>query len=235
MRTKVLVIETKPELSKLLASDFIKEKTLVDSLPLSGFVQKKQPHDYHFIIVDVDAKNPISSTELESIQKSKGKALLLLIIAKESNFNTLEGFSNGVDIYLRKPISNLELLFQIKVLKARFFPLVITEVVEPMNFANIKLNPSDFSVDVDGEMVYLTKMEFNLLSFFIINKTKALSRDTILNAVWGFNYDGATRIIDVHVYNLKTKLRRANCSIRSIRGIGYCLFLKRPEMKVSAS
>jgi DNA-binding response OmpR family regulator len=233
LRTKVLIIEAKPELSKLLVSDFIKEKIIVESLPLSGFVQKKQTHDYHFIIVDVDARNPINTTELESIQKAKGKALLLFIIAKESTFDTLDGFSNGVDLYLRKPISNLELLFQIKVLKARFFPMVITEVVEPMNFANIKLNPSDFSVNVDGDMVYLTKMEFNLLTFFIINKTKALSRDTILNAVWGFNYDGTTRIIDVHVYNLKTKLKRADCSIRSVRGIGYCLFLKRSETKVS--
>jgi two-component system alkaline phosphatase synthesis response regulator PhoP len=233
LRTKILIIETKPELSKLLVSDFIKEKIIVDSSPLSEFVQKKQPHDYHFIIVDVDARNPINTTELQSIQKAKGKGLLLFIIAKESTFDTLDGFSNGVDLYLRKPISNLELLFQIKVLKARFFPMMITEVVEPMNFANIKLNPSDFSVNVEGEMVYLTKLEFNLLSFFIINKAKALSRDTILNAVWGFNYDGSTRIIDVHVYNLKTKLKRADCSIRSVRGIGYCLFLKRSEMKVS--
>jgi two-component system alkaline phosphatase synthesis response regulator PhoP len=227
LRTKVLIIESKPELSKLIISDFIKEKIIVESIQLSSFIKKQPAHDYHFILVDVDARNPINSIEIQSIQKTKGKALLLLIIAKESNFDTIEGFSNGVDIYLKKPISNIELLSQIKVLKERFFPLVVNDLTEPMEFANIKLNPSTFSVDIDGNMAYLTKLEFNLLRFFIINKTKALSRDTILNAVWGYNYDAKTRIVDVHVYNLKTKLKLANCSIRSVRGIGYCLLLKK--------
>jgi two-component system alkaline phosphatase synthesis response regulator PhoP len=69
-------------------------------------------------------------------------------------------------------------------------------------------------------------MEFDLLKFFIINKEQALSRDTILNSIWGFNYDGTTRIVDVHVYNLKKKIEDSSCFFKPVRGVGYSLFLK---------
>ena len=69
----------------------------------------------------------------------------------------------------------------------------------------------------------LTKKEFDLLEYFIVNPDRVLSRDNILNDVWGFDYDGDTRIVDVHVSKLRNKLKDSDVQIKSSRGIGYLL------------
>jgi len=97
---------------------------------------------------------------------------------------------------------------------------------DTLDFSNILLDLKQFKVFVNQKPIELTKMEFDLLKFFIVNKEQALSRDTILNAIWGYEYDGTTRIVDVHVYNLKRKLIAAECFFKPVRGVGYSLLLK---------
>ena len=95
-----------------------------------------------------------------------------------------------------------------------------------LTFGDISLDLGQYKATIKGKVIELTKMEFDLLKFFIINKEHALSRDAILNSIWGFNYDGTTRIVDVHVYNLKKKLENSSCFFKPVRGVGYSLLLK---------
>lgn len=76
---------------------------------------------------------------------------------------------------------------------------------------------------IGERMMTLTKKEFDLLEYFIQNKDIVLSRDSILNDIWGFDYDGDTRIVDVHVFKLRNKLNASHVHIRSSRGVGYLL------------
>ena len=76
---------------------------------------------------------------------------------------------------------------------------------------------------IKDEPVFLTKIEFDLLLYFFENINQVLSRDMILNALWNFEYDGDTRIVDVHVFKLKTKMKTSLLEFKSIRGIGYQL------------
>ena len=76
---------------------------------------------------------------------------------------------------------------------------------------------------IDNEGITLTKKEFDLLEYFVRNKGVVLSRDNILNDIWGFDYDGDTRIVDVHVFKLRNKLQKASVTIKSSRGVGYLL------------
>ncbi|MEG1639213.1 MAG: winged helix-turn-helix domain-containing protein, partial [Erysipelotrichaceae bacterium] len=78
-------------------------------------------------------------------------------------------------------------------------------------------------VSIQGEILEMTKKEFDLLEYLGRNKGIVLSRDQILNDIWGFDYDGDTRIVDVHIFKLRAKLKKANVEIKSTRGIGYLL------------
>ena len=76
---------------------------------------------------------------------------------------------------------------------------------------------------IKDQLMTLTKKEFDLLEYFIQNKDIVLSRDSILNDIWGFDYDGDTRIVDVHVFKLRNKLNKSHVHIKSSRGVGYLL------------
>jgi two-component system alkaline phosphatase synthesis response regulator PhoP len=117
------------------------------------------------------------------------------------------------------------LIAQIKALFGHFKEEKV-EVSESLSFGDINMDLKQYRVTIKQKEIELTKMEFDLLKFFILNKEQALSRDTILNSIWGFNYDGTTRIVDVHVYNLKKKIENSSCFFKPVRAVGYSLFLK---------
>jgi two-component system alkaline phosphatase synthesis response regulator PhoP len=162
---------------------------------------------------------------IQKLRAEKNKALFVMLTAKTSEFDAIEGLGAGADLYLKKPISNRELIAQIKALLGHFKEEK-AEASDFLSFGDINMDLKQYRVTIKQKEIELTKMEFDLLKFFIINKEQALSRDTILNSIWGFNYDGTTRIVDVHVYNLKKKIEHSSCFFKPVRAVGYSLFLK---------
>jgi two-component system alkaline phosphatase synthesis response regulator PhoP len=163
---------------------------------------------------------------IQKLRAEKNKALFVMLTAKTSEFDAIEGLGAGADLYLKKPISNRELIAQIKALFGHFKQEKVEVVSESLSFGDINMDLKQYRVTIKQKEIELTKMEFDLLKFFILNKEQALSRDTILNSIWGFNYDGTTRIVDVHVYNLKKKIENSSCFFKPVRAVGYSLFLK---------
>lgn len=226
MAKKILVVEDEPSLAKILKFD----------LETAGFVVKNanngteayrmvQKEKFDCFIIDWMIPNMSGLDLIKKLRAEKNKGLFVMLTAKTSEFDAIEGLSSGADLYLKKPISNRELIAQIKALLGHFQPDKNHEE-DTLDFSNILLDLKQFKVFVNQKPIELTKMEFDLLKFFIVNKEQALSRDTILNAIWGFEYDGTTRIVDVHVYNLKRKLIAAECFFKPVRGVGYSLLLK---------
>lgn len=226
MAKKILVVEDEPSLAKILKFD----------LETAGFVVKNasngseayrmvQKEKFDCFIIDWMIPLMSGIELIKKLRAEKNKGLFVMLTAKTSEFDAIEGLSSGADLYLKKPISNRELIAQIKALLGHFQPEKALEN-DTLEFSNVVLDLKQFNATVDGISIELTKMEFDLLKFFIINKEQALSRDTILNAIWGFEYDGTTRIVDVHVYNLKRKLDKAECFFKPVRGVGYSLLLK---------
>jgi DNA-binding response OmpR family regulator len=226
MAKKILVVEDELSLAKILKFD----------LETAGFDVKHAKngteayrivHKESFDCLVIDWMLP-AMNGIELIQKlraEKNKALFVMLTAKTSEFDAIEGLGAGADLYLKKPISNRELIAQIKALLGHFKEEKI-EVSEFLSFGDINMDLKQYRVTIKQKEIELTKMEFDLLKFFIINKEQALSRDTILNSIWGFNYDGTTRIVDVHVYNLKKKIENSSCYFKPVRAVGYSLFLK---------
>lgn len=226
MAKKILVVEDESSLAKILKFDL--ETAGFDvKLATNGTEAYRLVHKESFDCLVIDWMLPVMNG-VELIQKlraEKNKALFVMLTAKTSEFDAIEGLGAGADLYLKKPISNRELIAQIKALLGHFKEEKV-EASEYLSFGDINMDLKQYRVTIKQKEIELTKMEFDLLKFFIINKEQALSRDTILNSIWGFNYDGTTRIVDVHVYNLKKKIENSSCFFKPVRAVGYSLFLK---------
>ena len=226
MPKKILVVEDELSLAKILKFD-LETAGFVVKTAVNGAEAYKMVHKEAFDCLIIDWMLPLMNG-VELIQKlraEKNTALFVMLTAKTSEFDAIEGLGSGADLYLKKPVSNRELIAQIKAMFGHFKEDK-KDVGDTLSFGDIKMDLKQYQVVIQEKPIEVTKMEFDLLKFFILNKEQALSRDTILNSIWGFNYDGTTRIVDVHVYNLKKKIENSSCYFKPVRGVGYSLFLK---------
>ena len=199
MPNKILVVEDEPSLAKILKFDLetVGFKVTVAIDGLRAYELSKQDK-FDCMIIDWMLPGLNGVELIKKLRVDKSSSLLIMLTAKTSEFDSIEALSGGADLYLKKPVSNRELIAQIKALIGLSKKDVDNES-EMITFADISIDSKQFKVFVKTKEIELTKMEFDLLRFFIANKEKALSRDTILNAIWGFEYDGTTRIVDVHI------------------------------------
>ena len=166
----------------------------------------------------------LSGLDLVKIMRKEGNdAILIMLTAKDEEEDLIDAFEAGVDDYIRKPFSSRELMLRINVhLKRLKLKQTTTK-----NIGNVHLDLAKRSCMIKNESILLTKIEFDLLLYFTENLSQVLSRDMILNALWNFEYDGDTRIVDVHVFKLKAKMKSSLLEFKSIRGIGYQLEVNR--------
>lgn len=225
MAKKILVVEDEASLAKILKFDLETAGFLVKIASNGSEAYRLvQKESFDCLIIDWMLPSMNGVDLIKKLRSEKNKAVFVMLTAKTSEFDAIESLGAGADLYLRKPISNRELIAQVKALFGHFKEEKSEE--ELLQFGDISLDLKQYKLVIKDQEIPLTKMEFDLLKFFVVNKTQALSRDTILNSIWGFNYDGTTRIVDVHVYNLKKKLQTSSCYFKPVRGVGYSLVIK---------
>lgn len=145
---------------------------------------------------------------------------IIMLTAKGSEHDKVKGLDLGADDYLTKPFGVMELISRIKALLRR-------SNLSPSNhsheyiFQNIKINHEQRVVTVNNETISLTFKEYELLHYLIANKNIVLNRDKILEAVWGYDYEGESRTLDMHIKRLRQKLGEAGEHIKTIRNVGY--------------
>ena len=122
-----------------------------------------------------------------------------------------------------KPFSSREVVSKIKAIIRRKEVLSSEKNKNYLGYGSIKLDNSRFEVLVNGQVIDFTLKEYELLEFLIQHKGQAMSRDVLLDRLWGFEYDGDTRIVDVHIFKIREKLKDYGIKIKTIRGIGYML------------
>lgn len=143
---------------------------------------------------------------------------VMMLTAKGSEYDKVIGLDCGADDYMAKPFGMMELLARIRALLRR----VGDKQAEPdYNVGNLYVCPAKHIVKVDGEQVSLTLKEFEMLCLLLENRGLVLTRDRILNQIWGYSFDGESRTVDVHVRTLRQKLGTAGDIIETVRGIGY--------------
>jgi phosphate regulon transcriptional regulator PhoB len=146
---------------------------------------------------------------------------LIMLTAKGEEIDKVLGLEVGADDYITKPFSNRELLARVK---ARLRRVHITEESREISYGDIRLDPNSLLTYIRGKEILLTPKEFELLRILLQHPGRVFSRDELLDHIWGYEYFGDTRTVDVHVHHLRQKIERDPSKpdyIDTIRGLGY--------------
>lgn len=147
------------------------------------------------------------------------KLPVIMVTAKTTELDLVRGIEDGADDYIKKPFSVMELMSRVKALLRR----TMLEEIKELKLDELIINNEKHEVSVNGNVIELTYKEYELLSLFIINKGIVLNRDTIMDQVWGTDYEGESRTIDMHVKTLRQKLGEYGARIKTIRNVGYVI------------
>ena len=142
---------------------------------------------------------------------------VIMATARDSEYDKVIGLDNGADDYLAKPFGMMEMVSRVKAVLRRSSP----RESHVLMYGKIILDEGKHTVTVSGESVILTLKEYELLKLFMEHPGQVFTRDKLLSVVWGMEYAGETRTVDVHIGTLRTKLADAGSIIRTIRGVGY--------------
>ena len=142
----------------------------------------------------------------------------IMATARSSEFDKVYGLDSGADDYVAKPFGMMELLARVKAVLRRTQP---QKAVQTLSQGAILLDADKHVVRVQGTEVYLTYKEFELLRILMAHPGQVFSRDRLLAEIWGYDFDGETRTVDVHIRSLRHKLGAAGEEIETVRGIGY--------------
>ena len=144
------------------------------------------------------------------------KTPVIMLTAKTTEYDKVTGLDSGADDYIAKPFGTMELISRIKALLRR-----TACDDETLISGNLKLYPKKHIVKADGEEITLTIKEYEILHTLLSNRGAVFTRDMLLQKIWGYDYDGENRTVDVHIKTLRTKLGKCGELIQTVRGIGY--------------
>ncbi len=142
---------------------------------------------------------------------------VIMVSAKTTELDKVKGLDIGADDYLTKPFGVMELISRVKALLRRSH----AEEEDAVTLGEIMLDPKKRKVKVNEEIVELTYKEFELLYLLVQNAGIVLKRDVLMERVWGTDYEGESRTLDMHIKTLRQKLGDASCHIKTVRNVGY--------------
>lgn len=177
-------------------------------------------NDYDLIIMDVMMPRLDGYSACKEIHKTKNIPVIMLS-ARGEEYDKLFGFEIGVDDYVVKPFSPKELMARVKAVLKRNQKTEETVSPDSFVFEGLKVDISGREVYVNGEKASMTPKEYDLLFYLVKNKNIALSRDKLLEEVWGYDFFGDDRTVDTHIKMLRNSLGEYRKFIVTLRGMGY--------------
>ncbi|ELC8442685.1 response regulator transcription factor [Clostridium perfringens] len=218
---KILMVEDEENISDFVKMELEYEgyDVTVESDGREGLNEALE-NDYDLIILDIMLPNMNGFEICRRLKKEKDTPVIMLS-AKDSVMDKVNGLQIGADDYLAKPFAIEELLARIEVVFRR------EKKKESMvvNFKDLVINKESRTVTKAGEDILLTNKEYELLMLLISNKDKVVSRDEILNEIWGYDYEPETNVTDVYIRYLRTKLDPNDKEkyIKTVRSVGYII------------
>jgi DNA-binding response OmpR family regulator len=176
--------------------------------------------DFDLIIMDVMMPRLDGYSACKEINKTKNIPVIMLS-ARGEEYDKLFGFEIGVDDYVVKPFSPKELMARVKAVLKRGNAAQEKNLKEKIDFEGLSIDMSGREVYVNGERASMTPKEYDLLFYLVKNKNIALSRDKLLEEVWGYDFFGDDRTVDTHIKMLRNSLGEYRKFIVTLRGMGY--------------
>ena len=184
-----------------------------------GFWSAMKAQKPELIILDVMLPGEDGLTILKRLRVSPVTADIPVIMAtaKDSEYDKVTGLDSGADDYLSKPFGMMEMVSRIKAVLRRTTP----KQAKVISYGGITIDENRHTVSVNNAPVSLTLKEYELLKLFMDNPGRVFTREALLAGIWGTDFAGETRTVDVHIGTLRTKLSEAGDVIETVRGIGY--------------
>ena len=224
MSKKVLVVEDEISIQRILQYDLMQSGFSVD-LASDGEegLQKALADEYDVMLLDVMLPKRDGFSVCKELRNRGNSIYIVILSARDDELDRVLGLDVGADDYMTKPFSSREVVSKVKAIIRRREVLSAGKGKSYLSYQRIRLDSSRFEVLIDDQVVDFTLKEYELLEFLIQHKGQALSRDVLLDRLWGFEYDGDTRIVDVHIFKIRDKLKPYGIKINTIRGVGYML------------
>ncbi|MDH4152516.1 MAG: response regulator transcription factor [Nitrospira sp.] len=222
---KILIVEDEPEIAQLVTHYFEKEGFRTTTT-LNGFeaIKKVKEDKPDLVVLDLMLPELDGLEVCKRLRATPNTAMLpiIMLTAKAEESDTIVGLELGADDYVTKPFSPKTLVARVKSLLRR---VERTTDQKPTSgtYGPITIDLTRHEVRVNGAEVLLTAKEFGLLEYLLRHPGRVLTREVLLNEVWGYDYYGTTRTVDVHIRRLKVKMPLLNEAIVSIKTLGYKL------------
>lgn len=219
--SRILIVDDEPDIIMLI-SRYAKREGYEITTAEDGrqAIEACRSEAFDLIVMDIMMPDTDGFTACKKIKEFKDIPVIMLS-ARGTEFDKLFGFEVGVDDYVTKPFSPMELMARIKAVLSRSQTYIPDNGSGIINLGEIEIDTFGLTVTADGVKSKLTAKEFALLMLFVNNRGAVLSRDKILNEVWGYDSFGVDRTVDWQIKLLRSKLGTARDCIKSVRGVGY--------------
>jgi DNA-binding response OmpR family regulator len=221
-RETILVVDDEANIRDLARMYLEKEgyqvETVTNGLDALAAVKQKPPD---LIVLDLMLPE-IDGWEVCRRVRTESNLPILMLTARDDDIDKIVGLEMGADDYLTKPFNPRELVARVRAILRRAAPDV-GDTPKVRRAGNVALDPSSREVTVNGERVALRTKEFDLLLTLIDHLNMVLSRNQLLDLVWGYEFYGRTRTVDVHIANLREKMKNSDLAIETVWGKGYKL------------
>ncbi len=181
-------------------------------------LRQKMPE---LLLLDIMLPGEDGLSLLKRLRSSPSTRVLpvILVTAKGAEYDKVKGLDSGADDYITKPFGMMELISRVKALLRRTVP----QQSPDRTVGKISIHVDRHQVFADGEEIFLTLKEFELLRYMMEYPGTVFTRDKLLELIWGYDFDGETRTVDVHIHMLRQKLGVYGSAIETVRGVGYRL------------
>lgn len=225
MAERLLLIEDEEKLARMVELELQYEGYQVEKA-LDGRTGLERALSGEFDLILLDIMLPaLSGMEVLRRLRRESQVPVIMLTARDTVVDKVSGLDMGADDYITKPFAIEELLARIRAALRKHPAQAVAEERQLLRAKGLSMDPERHEVTVDGQHVELTRREFDLLRYLLENKEKVISRESLLDNVWGFDFVGETNAVDVYIRFLRSKIdeRFGMKLIHTVRGVGYVI------------
>ena len=217
---RILLIEDNNDIQEILYSLLSEDHEVLQAFSGTEGLRLFQQEAVDLVLLDIMLPEEDGISILGKLRKKSATRDLPIIMmtAKGTEYDKVLGLDSGADDYITKPFGMMELVSRVKAVLRRSSR---NEKKDEIVVGQLKIYPNKHKVKSCGNEVTLTNKEFKLLCLLVESKGNVLNRDQLLTNIWGYDFDGETRTVDVHIRSLRQKLGECGKLIETVRGIGY--------------
>ena len=215
IKLKILIVDDEIMIRSVIKEYCVAEGYIVEEAE-DGIdaLNKINCNTYDLIILDIMMPKMDGFSMLKEL--SNNNIPVIILSARVDEFDKLKGFELGIDDYLTKPFSPKELIARIKAISKR-----VNTIMDKYCYKSLEVNFSAHTLKIDNNIISITPKEFEILTYLIKNKNIAISREQLLEKIWGYDFLGGDRTVDTHIKMLRNNLNIYRDCIMTVRGVGY--------------